>query len=47
MDVPYREIEMGPVGNRLPSGAVTASSFQRTCPDLQFLPAWETFVTFA
>ena len=47
MDVPYREIEMGPVGNRLPAGAVTAASvtadgiFVRfTQGSATFLPDW-------
>ena len=47
MDVAYREIEMGPVGNRLPVGAVTAASItdsgvvvQFTGGSATFLPDW-------
>ena len=47
MDVPYREIEMGPVGNRLPAGSVTAASLmdggvlvQFTEGSATFLPDW-------
>jgi gamma-butyrobetaine dioxygenase len=47
MHVPYREIEMGPVGNRLPAGAVTEASVgdggvfvQFTQGSATFLPDW-------
>ena len=47
MDVPYRELEMGPVGSRLPSGAVIAASLadggivvQFTGGEATFLPDW-------
>lgn len=47
MEVPYREIDMGPVGSRLPAGAVTAASVtdgsilvRFTEGSATFLPDW-------
>ncbi len=44
MNVPYREIEMGPIGNRLPTGAVTAASATADGIVLRFTEGSATFL---
>jgi gamma-butyrobetaine dioxygenase len=44
MGVPFREIEMGPVGSRLPGGAVTAASAVETGIHVQFTEGAATFL---